>query len=598
MGALNAVTCDVKAGYRRRAIAISAPQVAGAVGVLLGSAVYGQGWLTVLVVTGTALVSGVLSGFGPLASASGLLFLLNTVVGAGLPMPGAWWLPPVLMLLGAATALALALLSWPLRPWAAERTAVADAYRAVAGLLAACGSSAPGHYEQARQSVTAALNGAYETLLSGSGDGGRGELLCLSAQLVALDPLVEAAPAADADAASVPAEVVQHVRALAEAVASGKGTPAATAPHATEPTNASLQRAVAHATRVVTEVRSETPPDLAARLGSYPRPAAPDPLARLRRSWSYGVRLAVCIGAAQAVIACLPVPRSYWVPLTVTFVLKPDFGSVYSRAVLRVLGTIPGLAVASVVLSCIPRGWWDVPVVFALAGLVPALSPRGYAHQTAAITPLILLLSDMLSHLGPAAVLPRILDSAIGSTVVLIAGFALWPETWRPRTGRRIADTLDDLADYLRDAGAAALPPGDLSQLRRRLYRDLSAVRTELQRATAEPPPIRARVVAWLALLSAVERVVDATTAARVRIAAHPAQPPSHTGVLADRLRRLAQALRQPASLPWSSAGLGGAGDAPLSTELLRGVRAEIAALETAHERLGSRSRPRHPARR
>lgn len=57
-------------------------------------------------------------------------------------------------------------------------------------------------------------------------------------------------------------------------------------------------------------------------------------------------------------MSLVAVPRSYWVALTVTFVLKPDFGSVFSRAVLRALGTAVGLVTAAAVLAEVPRGWW------------------------------------------------------------------------------------------------------------------------------------------------------------------------------------------------------------------------------------------------
>lgn len=113
-------------------------------------------------------------------------------------------------------------------------------------------------------------------------------------------------------------------------------------------------------------------------------------------------------------------PRSYWVALTITFVMKPDFGSVFSRALLRALGTVAGLVVAAVVLALVPLGWWDVPVMFVLGPLIPVLGPRGYGYQTAAVTPVILLLSDVLNHLGTALLVPRLVDSLIGCAIALV----------------------------------------------------------------------------------------------------------------------------------------------------------------------------------
>lgn len=56
-------------------------------------------------------MSGMISTIGAVASSSGLPLLLNAVIGAGLPLPGAWWTAPVLLSLGGLEVLVLALLA-------------------------------------------------------------------------------------------------------------------------------------------------------------------------------------------------------------------------------------------------------------------------------------------------------------------------------------------------------------------------------------------------------------------------------------------------------------------------------------------------------
>jgi hypothetical protein len=53
-------------------------------------------------------------------------------------------------------------------------------------------------------------------------------------------------------------------------------------------------------------------------------------------SRTFVLRLMACIGVAGLVSEVLPLQRSYWVPLTVAIVLKPDYGSVFARAVSQV----------------------------------------------------------------------------------------------------------------------------------------------------------------------------------------------------------------------------------------------------------------------
>ncbi|WP_329254098.1 FUSC family protein [Streptomyces sp. NBC_01478] len=589
MGALSGVIGDTADAYRMRILNIAIPQLFGAVGVTLGAAVYDHGWLAVTALTAVALVSGMISTIGAVASVSGLLLLLNSVIGAGLPLPGAWWLAPVLMSGGGLLVLLLALLAWPLRSGVPERAAVANTYRTVADLLATCGDDPTAAYDASRQAVTQSLNQSYDLVLARRArhHGRSPELTRLLAQLNAITPVVEAAPAVHQSGKPLPPQIRDTVRHLAHAVETGYTGPIGLAlPAPTGQTTRAIDHALRHAAEVVTAPDVD-PRGIDDRLG---RPAALRiRAARAARnvvlsagSWRYGLRLALCIGLAQVLVSTVPVPRSYWIALTITFVLKPDFGSVFSRALLRALGTVAGLVIAAAVLSAVPRGWWDVLVLLLLAPLIPALTPRGYGYQTMAITPVILLLSDVLNHQGTALLLPRLVDSLIGCGIALVAGYLLWPESWHTRVGDRLAEAVADTATYVESAfgtaaaaaaaaaaatsagaganagagvgvGAGAgggagreVDPAARARMRRRLYRDLSVIRTEFQRALTEPPPTGRLAAGWLPLVVAVERIVDATTAARVRVK-HGAPPPSPAEVIqvALQLRELSKGVRE-----------------------------------------------------
>ncbi|NBE55676.1 FUSC family protein [Streptomyces boluensis] len=566
MGALSGVIGDTATAYRMRVFNIAVPQLFGAVGVTLGTLVYGHGWLAVGVVTAIALISGMISTIGAVASVSGLLLLLNSVVGAGLPMPGAWWLAPLLMTSGGLLVLTLALLAWPLRSGVPERIAVAGTYRTVADLLEKAGTD-PDAYAAARHDVTQSLNQSYDLVLARrTRDQGRNaDLVRLLAQLNALIPVVEAAPAAQQRGRPLPPEVPAAVRALAQAVERGFTGPVEL--RLPEGPQGSAEHAVDASIRYAAEALADADPsNVDDRLG---RPAALRERARRAArnvllsaaSWRYGLRLALCIGLAQSLVSLIEVPRSYWVALTITFVMKPDFGSVFSRAVLRAIGTAAGLVLAAAVLSQVPRGWWDVPVMLVLAPMIPALTPRGYGHQTAAITPVILLLSDVLNHQGAALLAPRMYDSLIGCGIALVAGYLLWPESWGTRIGDRLADAVADTARYVECAFLDPATPGVPDQagrarMRRRIYRDLSVVRTEFQRALTEPPPVGKQAAAWWPLVVALERVVDATTAARVRIRHGAPRPgPAESKELSRQLEQLAEDLKESTTRPAPTTG-------------------------------------------
>ncbi|GAB2736777.1 FUSC family protein [Kitasatospora kifunensis] len=598
MGALGAVLGDTADAYRLRVFNIAVPQLFAAAGLALGEQVHGHGWAAVAALTGLALVAGMMSTIGAVSSAAGLNVLLMAVIGAGLPFPPPWWRGPGLILLGAGLILAMALLAWPARSGVPERAAVAQAYQETANLLDAAGGA---DWSEARARLTRALDHAYDLLLSrrALAPGRSRGMSRLIALLNAVTPLVETAPAVHAAGGHLGAQLAAEVRRIAAAVANRTPLPPPAADGASATASAGpVERAAAAAVLHAHEVLAGAYEDPAAAPVPHPAPLLVRMRERTREvllsadSWHYGLRLALCLGLAQTLVSIVAVPRSYWVPLTVTFVLKPDFGSVFSRAVLRALGTVVGLVLAAAVLETVPRGGWEAPVVAVLAAALPVVSRRSYGLQTVVITPLILILSDLLSHQGVHLLVPRLLDSLLGCAIVLVAGYALWPESWHSRVGARLADAVDDVARYLEcaftgggaDASFASSPPGagppagpsSRAKLRRRLYRDLAGLRTEFQRALGEPPPMGARAAAWWPLLVAVERVIDAGTAAAVQTAqgAQPPQPAEVAAVAAD-LRALATAIRG-----------GGADIAPLRevTEggALAAVRREVAAARSA----------------
>ncbi|MEU6573258.1 FUSC family protein [Streptomyces sp. NPDC046805] len=584
MGAMSGVISDTADAYRLRLLHIAIPQIFGAVGVTLGYLVYGHGWFAVAVVTGVALVSGMISTIGAVASVSGLVLLLNCVVGAGLPLPGPWWLAMALLTGGGLLVLLLALLAWPLRSGVPERVAVANTYRTVAALLAASGPGRAEEYDTARRAVTQSLNRSYDLIFGRRTrhHGRSPELTRLLAQLNVITHVVEAAPVAHLAGTTLPREIPEAVLRLADAVATGSTVPVQPdLPVPTTETGRAVDHALRHAAEVVAapdvdphgvDDRLGTPAALSIRTARAARAVMLS-----ANSWRYGVRLALCIGLAQVLVSIAPVQRSYWVALTITFVLKPDFGSVFSRALMRALGTVAGLAIAAAVLTEVPRGWWDVPMMMVLAALIPALTPRGYGFQTAAITPAILLLADIINHQGIGLLLPRLVDSLIGCAIALVAGYLLWPESWHTRVGDRLADAVDDSADYVESAfkeEGEGTDPATRAQMRRRLYRDLSVIRTEFQRALTEPPPTGRRATAWWPLVVAVERIVDATTAAGVRVR-HGAPPPSPSEIthLVRQLRELSDGVRQSTTLTPLRTDLTGPADS-----VLEPVRQEVAA--------------------
>src|SRR3712207_9150477 len=106
--------------------------------------------------------------------------------------------------------------------------------------------------------------------------------------------------------------------------------------------------------------------------------------------------------------------RPYWVLLTVAIVLKPDFGSVFTRAVQRGAGTVLGVLLGSALLAVLPRNGWVLVAMAAAAARLPWARAANLAPFSAFHTPVIILLLDSAVPRDPRLVAARLADTLLG----------------------------------------------------------------------------------------------------------------------------------------------------------------------------------------
>jgi len=256
------------------------------------------------------------------------------------------------------------------------------------------------------------------------------------------------------------------------------------------------------------------------------------------------------MGAAGVVSEVLPLQRSYWVPLTVAIVLKPDYGSVFARALQRGIGTVVG-AVAGAVLLVLVHGTWLLIPFGVLAALLPFGRSRNYGLLATFLTPLVVVLIDLLNPGGWRLAEDRLIDTLIGCAIVLLIGFAPWPMSWYSHLPPRYARAALDVCRYMQEAlggsgdsgpdrGGGAPPVR--SRMRRSTYRALADLRAEFQRTMSEPPSISRRATAWWPAVIALEQVMDAITATALAVSRGAQVPRSGVRQLGDALRAVSEA--------------------------------------------------------
>ncbi|NYI05858.1 FUSC family protein [Allostreptomyces psammosilenae] len=599
LGALYATTNDRDESHRGRLARIGVPALAGTVGLLLGEALLPAPPMALAAaLAALGLVSGAVSGVGPVTSAAAMQFLVTTVVGSGLVLPDPWWLPPLVFAGGAALVLLPGVLPGAFRgargvARAGERRAVAEVYLAVAELLDTIGGAGTEEEREARavaarRRLTARLSAAYDTLFGHRLRGGRSERRerRLLDALDAAIALGEASTTLLWEGRPVDPAGARVARRLAEAVRGGTPPdPPPPLPRAT-PGQCALDDALRAAAAGLGGPPPAPPTGNAAAAGDAAGgaagapPTAPAPLARVvehaarrdlpparerlirardrctgRSALHYGARLALCMGLAGVAAGLLHGQRVFWLPVTVAFVLKPDFGSVFVRATQRALGTVAGVLVSVPLLLWVPAPGGLAVVAVAAAGCLPWATARHYGLSTAALTPIMMVFVEFTGEPGTALIGERVLDTFVASAIVLVAGYLVWPESWHARIGPHFADAVDAVRAHLEqvllpreaeEGPDGRGPRAEPSRLRRKAYRALAAARTALEQALAEPPPVSDRAAAWWPAIAALERVTDAVTATTVRLRhGVPYPPPEQAARLVGALDELAAAVRR-----------------------------------------------------
>nr|WP_199044657.1 YccS family putative transporter [Dyella sp. ASV24] len=200
--------------------------------------------------------------------------------------------------------------------------------------------------------------------------------------------------------------------------------------------------------RLANDTSEELPPNKRERVLQDPAPQSlGDAWERIRmqltpRSFRFrhALRLALALLVGYAVLHAVHPKHGYWVLLTTLLVCQPSYGATRLRLAQRVAGTVIGLVLGWATLQLVPFGPWQM-LLIVLSGVVFfAARLRRYTAATTAITLFVVLCFNQVGS-GYDAMLPRLLDTLIGTAIAALAMRWVWPD-WQ---GRRFDEVLADM---------------------------------------------------------------------------------------------------------------------------------------------------------
>lgn len=209
-------------------------------------------------------------------------------------------------------------------------------------------------------------------------------------------------------------------------------------------------------------------------------------------AFRHAVRLAVATAVGAGLYRALDLWHGYWVPLTILFILRPEFGSTFTRGMQRYAGTAVGVVIATVIAAALHPGPYALATITTATAVgMFAFLIANYGLFVVSVTVFIVFMSALGRAPEHAAALHRLIATAIGTTLTL-AAMALWPTWARSTLPDAVAEMIEADRAYLRavlDAWVDPGPPDLESERQARVRARVARTNAEaaLQQALDEP---------------------------------------------------------------------------------------------------------------
>jgi uncharacterized membrane protein YccC len=234
-------------------------------------------------------------------------------------------------------------------------------------------------------------------------------------------------------------------------------------------------------------------------------------------AFRHALRLAVLVAAGDIIGRMVSWRRTYWLPMTVVLVLKPEFTATFTRGLLRIAGTIVGLLLATGLFHMFQLNIAEqIIFIFGLVFLLRWLGPANYGIFGIVVSALIVLLLAIGGIAPKDVIWARGINTVAGGVLTLLA-YRLWPSWERTRISERMAQMLEAYRDYVETLAGGRLDNDsgmpELERARRGGRVARSNLEASIDRLSSEPGTTREQMSRLNGVLASSHRFVHALMA-------------------------------------------------------------------------------------
>lgn len=146
----------------------------------------------------------------------------------------------------------------------------------------------------------------------------------------------------------------------------------------------------------------------------------------------YAIRLSLCFLAGFILSEGFDIAKGEWIILTSLFVCQPSYSETRRRLFQRIMGTICGVIGGVFLLGLMPTVPGQALLMLISAYFFFIWLRRKYSRSVIFITIFVLCAFNLISSQGVAVMLPRLLDTLIGSALAILSVRFLWPD-WQQK---------------------------------------------------------------------------------------------------------------------------------------------------------------------
>jgi uncharacterized membrane protein YccC len=173
----------------------------------------------------------------------------------------------------------------------------------------------------------------------------------------------------------------------------------------------------------------------------------------------HGIRMSIAIAVGEGAATLFHLQRSYWIPMTIVLVLKPEYTSTLSRGLLRILGTLSGLLFATAVFYFFPNNRpFEIAFVAFFMFMLRWVGSANYGIFTFMLSGMVVSLLALSGVDANAVIFARGVNTCIGGSIAL-AIYWIWPTWSRDQVQETIAEMLDAYRAYFHEVSQAYLNP-------------------------------------------------------------------------------------------------------------------------------------------